>query len=168
MATTNPLKRKKLYFDFNIGPTATRAIFPCTAFRSGVTCGDRFGAVLDGLEALTGSSTAQAKRQREVMAYAVAVGNGTSAALATVAAAGALFVDFIGATIGNGTGGISRLPFLTVGSTTPIFQKAGHSAVFGTSGIIRDFAVRVRRPAATTGVTIHGTIYVQRQHSIEV
>lgn len=164
--TKNPVTRRKLYFDFSLDPTATRAIFPATQFRAGVTCGDRFGAVLDRLEALTGSSPSRTKEQREVTAWAVAVGDAINSAPITFAAAAALYVDFIGATIGNGGGGISRLPFLTVGST--VFLKAGHSAVFGTTGIIRDFAVRVRRPNATTGVTMHGVLYVQRQHSMEV
>ena len=164
--STSPVTRKKLYFDFAISSTATRAIFPCTQFRAGLTCGDRYAAVLDRLEALTGSSNIRTKEQREVTAFAIPVGNATSSAPITFGAAAALYVDFIGATSGNGTGGISRLPFLTIGG--PVFQKAGQSAVFGTTGIIRDFAVRVRRPNATTGVTIHGVVYVQRQHAMEV
>lgn len=165
--TTNPVTRRKLYFDFSIAPTATRAVFPCTQFRAGVTVGDRYGAVLDRFEALTGSSPMRTKEQREVTAWAVAVGDAVNSEPLTFAAAAALYVDFVGATIGNGAaGGISRLPFLTVGGT--VFQKAGQSAVFGTTGILRDFAVRVRRPSANTGVTMHGVIYVQRQHSMEV
>lgn len=163
MATTNPVSKKKLYFDFSIGGAATRAIFPATQFRAGLTCGDRHGGVLDRLEAMTGSTPGH--RQREVSAWAQPVGNATNSSAITSGAGASLYVDFIGATSGNGTGAISRLPFLTVGGT--VFQKAGHSAVYGTAGIIRDFAIRVRR-TGTSGTTIHGVLYVQRQHSLEI
>jgi len=163
MATTNPVTKKKLYFDFSIGGGATRAIFPLTQFRAGLTCGDRHGGVLERLEAVTGSSTG--KRAREVMAWAVPAGNSTNNSTITSGAGAMFYVDFIGATSGNGTGGISRLPFLTVGGT--VFQKAGHSAIYGTGGIIRDAAVRVRR-TGTSATTVHGVLYVQRQHSMEI
>lgn len=164
MSSTAPQIRKKLYFDLAF--TGTRQIVLCTQFRTGVTINERFNGALQALEALTGSSSGVSKAQREVEARFVPAGL-TNAALATslTSVAAPFWLDFIGATIGNGTGGISRLPYLTVGGT--VFQKAGQSAVFGTTGILRHFAVRVRRTGTNT-TTVRGTLYVGRQHSIEV
>jgi hypothetical protein len=166
MATTTPQIRKKLYFDFNIGGTATRAIFACTQFRAGMTMGERYNGALQALEALTGSSPSGLKAQRAVSAYAVPANNPTTA---ITSVGGVLYVDFIGPTIGNGTGGITRIAYQTVGGT--LFQKAGQDAIYGTVGGLRHFAVRVRRSGLTSGAvnqTIRGTVYVSRQHSIEV
>lgn len=164
MATTNPQLRRKLYFDINF--TGTRQIFLCTQFRSGVTIAERFNGALQPAMALTGSSPSMNKARNEVSAWVIPAGL-TNAALATslTSVASPLWLDFIGPTIGNGTGGITRLPYLTVGST--IFQKAGQSAVFGTTGVQRHFAVRVRRTGTNT-TTVRGTLYVARQHSLEV
>lgn len=148
--------RKKLYFDFNMGIGATRVIFPCTqAVQS--AAGDRYGGLLDALEACTLSTPSEVKRRNEVAAWASAV---------TGLSGGALMVDFIGWTSGNGTGPIVKLPFPGVNLTTTD-SKAGQSAVFGTGGIARHFSVRIRRLVTFT-VTTRGTVYVQRQHSIEV
>lgn len=164
MATTAPQIRKKLYFDLNF--TGTRQIFLCTQFRAGVTIAERYNGAMQGLLACTGGSPARLKAENEVTVWALPAGL-TNAALATslTSVAAPLWVDIIGPTIGNGTGGITRLPYLTVGAT--VFQKAGQSAVFGTTGSPRHFAVRVRRTGTNT-TTIRGVVYVQRQHSIEV
>lgn len=166
MATTTPRIRKKLYFDFNIGGTATRAIFPVTQFRAGMTMGERYGGALQALEALTGSSDPALKAQRAVAAWAVLANDPTNPITGTGAA---LYVDFIGPTIGNGTGAITRIAFQTVGGT--LFQKAGQDAIYGTVGGLRHFAVRVRHSGVSGGgisQTLRGTLYVARQHSVEV
>lgn len=164
MATTTPVTRRKLYYDFSIGGGATRAIVPVTQFRAGLTCGDRYGAVLSRLEALTGSSPVANKERNAVMAWAALAGN--SQAGNTITSVGApVWVDFIGATSGNGTGAITRLPYFTVGGT--LFQKPGQEAIYGTAGSIRDIAIRVRR-TGTGATTLRGVLYVQRQHSMEV
>lgn len=166
MSTTTPTIRRKLYFDFNIGGTATRQIFPCTQFRAGLTMGERYGGALQALEALTGSSPAASKAQRAVSAYVVLANDQTNP---ITSVGGTLYVDFIGPTIGNNAGGITRIAYQTVGGT--LFQKAGQDAIYGTAGVLRHFSVRVRRSGITTGdinQTIRGVLYVSRQHSIEV
>lgn len=164
MATTNPQLRRKLYFD--VGFTITRQIFLCTQFRSGVTIAERFNGAMQAAMALTASSPPASKARNEITAVFVPAGTTNASLQTSLTVAGSPFwVDFIGPTIGNGTGGITRLPFLTVGST--LFQKAGQSAVFGTAGGQRHFAVRIRRSGTTT-TTVRGTLYVARQHSLEV
>ncbi|MBV8722260.1 MAG: hypothetical protein JO277_08930 [Candidatus Eremiobacteraeota bacterium] len=167
MATTTPNKRKKLYFDFAITGSATRQIFPVTQFRAGVTCPERFGGFLDALEALTASSNAGAKARNEVSAWAMIANKGDALAAVTIAP---VMIDFIGPTSGNGPGGITRLPYLTVGGNN-LGEKCGQSAIFGTAGVERHFAIRVRRgnvaPGGSTS-TVRGVLYVARQHSIEV
>ena len=164
MASTAPQLRRKLYFDANF--SGTRQIFLCTQFRAGVTIAERHNGVMQAAVALTASSPPAAKARNEVSAWFVPAGL-TNAALATslTSVSAPFWLDFIGPTIGNGTGGITRLPYLTVGST--LFQKAGQSAVFGTAGSQRHFAVRVRRTGTGT-TTVRGTLYVARQHSLEV
>lgn len=163
-------KRRKLYFDFVIAGGATRQIFPCTQVTAG-TVGDRYGNLLDVLEALTGSSPKNLKVKNAVTAFAVAAGQvfaqsgGGSANLTNQGSP--LWVDFIGlsSTFAGGTGPITRLPYQTVGAT--LNQKPGQEAIYGTAGVPRHLAVRVRRTGTGT-TTIRGTCYVQRQHSIEV
>lgn len=163
MSTTHPnTSRKKLYFDFALAAGATRAIFPCTQFRAGLTINERFNGCMTPLMALTGSSTPEAKVEAEVTAWVVSQHGGPGSATVD---GNRLFVDLIGATASTYTGAIFRLPYLTVGGS--ISTKAGQSAVFGTAGIPRHFAVRVRRPSGTAN-TVFGTVYVQRQHSLEV
>src|SRR5512144_1831786 len=161
MASTNPQLRRKLYFDANF--TGTRQIFLCTQFRSGVTIAERFNGAMQAVAALTASSPPASKARNEVSAWFVPAGL-TNAALATslTSVSSPIWLDFIGPTIGNGTGGIARLIYQTVGAT--LFQKAGQSAVFGTAGAQRHFAVRIRRTGTGT-TTIRGVLYVARQHS---
>jgi hypothetical protein len=158
-------KRKKLYFDFSIGINATRAIFPATQFTSSLT-GDRYGGLLDALEACTGSSPADIKRRNEV----TAVAQRTSVVYnnSMVSTGGNFSVQFIQPTTGNGTGPVTPLPFMSPGV---LFTdgKDGNSAVFGVAGTPRHFSVVVRRmPGGGVGTTARGVLYVQRQHSIEV
>ena len=164
MASTNPQIRRKLYFDVNF--SGTRQIFLCTQFRSGVTISERFNGAMQALAALTASSPPASKARNEVTAVFIPAGL-TNAALATslTSVSAPCWLDFIGPTIGNGTGGITRLIFQTVGAS--LFQKAGQSVVFGTAGSPRHFAVRLRRTGTGT-TTVRGVVYVARNHSLEV
>lgn len=58
-----------------------------------------------------------------------------------------------------------QAPYFTAGGvgTTPVPQKFGSSAVFTTHP-----RVRIIASGMTEGEVIRGTLYVQRQHSIEV
>jgi hypothetical protein len=158
-------KRKKLYFDFSIGINATRQIFPATQFTSSLT-GDRYGGLLDALEACTGSSPADIKRRNEVSAWVQRTAQVYSNT--PMATSGQLSVQFVYPTSGNGTGPVVPLPFMTPGFTFTD-GKDGSSAVFGVAGTPRHFSIVVRRPSnANIASTVRGVLYVQRQHSIEV
>jgi hypothetical protein len=95
-----------------------------------------------------------------------------------------VFIDFVQPTFGTaltactGAGGVAnnanvtRLRYITAAGASDL-RKVGMSAVFGTLGSQRHFAVRLRRANAGAGgasgnVSLFGTLYVQRQHSIEV
>jgi hypothetical protein len=161
--------RKKLYFDVLLGSAVSRAFFPCTQFTPGYT-GDRYGGVLAALEACTGGAPNATKVQRAVTAWAVIVGD--SQAGATITSNGSILaVDFVQPTqtVVN-TAAVTRIVYLNPGGTANT-AKPGQDAVYGTLGIIRHFSVRIRRPSAggnSAAVSVRGTLYVQRQHSIEV
>lgn len=169
MATNFKAKHKKLYFDVTMGTTATSALFVCTQFTNG-TPGDRYGNLLIALPALTGSSPASVKAQNAVSAWFQPNSAG-------VTAASPWGVDFVGPTAGMTRGpqsnqaavaALHALPYLTVGTLTPLAQFSGHDAIYSiTAGTTRHIAVRMRR-RGTALSTVSGTLYVQRQHSIEV
>jgi hypothetical protein len=53
------------------------------------------------------------------------------------------------------------------GASVP--NNAGHEAIYGTAGSVRHFSVQVRKLTLAGGaLSVHGVLYVQRQHSIEV
>lgn len=148
--------RKKLYFDVVLAATHTSQTFACTPFRTGLA-GDRYGALLLALEALTGSGNQAAMERNEVAAWF------QPTAMPAATAVG-FNVVFVGPTVGDNLSTTS-LPFMTAGST--VATKAGHSAVFGTAGSLRNFSVKVAKQRAVTAA-VSGVLYVQRQHSIEV
>lgn len=171
-----PLRRKKLYFDvsFQTGPSGTtmmaspqKLVFPCTQFRANYTGGDRYGALLDDLPALTGGSDRNAKRRNEVAAwfqpYSGYANTGDSPT-SNATNIGQVRLDFVQATT-NATGA-SPLPYLTAGGTQ-ITNKYGMTPVF-----TRHFGVRVQRFGLVGPLgdvfTTHGILYVHRQHSIEI
>lgn len=163
------VQRKKLYFDVSIGSAASRAFFPCTQFTPGYT-GDRYGGVLAALEACTGGAPNATKVQRAVTAWFVLAGD--SQAGATITSNGSIMaVDFVQPTqTVAGGASVTRLVYLNPGGTANT-AKPGQDAVYGTLGSIRHFSVRLRRPSVggnSAAVSIRGTLYVQRQHSIEV
>jgi hypothetical protein len=174
-----PLIRKKLYFDVNFGSgtggigqavatTVPALYFPCTQFTNGVA-GDRYGAVLQALEACTGNTPNQIKAQREVSAWFAFAGGGGQ--LTVTSAGSPVAVDFVQptGTVANHAN-VTRLKVLNTAGTTQ-FAKGGFSAIYGTLGIERHFSVRVRKANASgvaTTTSVRGTLYVARQHSIEV
>jgi hypothetical protein len=139
------LKARKLYFDIAI-TGADSAIVPLTE-ESTTTTADRFGALLPTLAPLNGNSPARKKQANEITA--VFVPRVHSGAATTPG----YIVEFVDS---NDT--VS--PFYTAGTTgtTLVSAKGGASAVF-----LRNPRVRIQSSA-----TISGTLYVQRQHSIEV
>lgn len=175
--------RRKLYFDVTWpGGTRSAMYFPCTPFRSSASFGDRFGGLLAAAEALTGSSPHQSLALNEVTAVFVP-NHGPFAGTQFTAQGLPVAVDFVGPTFGTqvvagAPGGgvpnnanVTRLPYLT--PTGKDLTKMGMSAVFGTLGTSRHFSVRLRRPNAGAGsaaanASLYGTLYVSRQHSLEV
>jgi hypothetical protein len=141
--------RKKLFFDVNLS-SATNQAFPCTLFRS-TYAGDRYGGVLNTLQALTAGSLAQAKRQNAVYAWYQRFGAGGAVTTSTANPQVPL-LDFINAT--------------TVGSSATPLANPESGGIAGTSPIYtRDFAVRLRRIGAGTQ---RGVLYVERHHSAEI
>jgi hypothetical protein len=176
MATNFKAKHRKLYFDVTMGGDhLSAAAFVCTQFTNG-TKGDRYGNLLDVLPALTGSANNSVKAQSAVSAW-------FQPNTAGITAAAPWAVDFVGVTatmqsgplpvvgLGSAVAALHGLPYLTAGTFTPLAQFSGHEAIYGTTalsaGAPRHFAVRMRRRGAAT-CTVSGTLYVQRQHSIEV
>jgi hypothetical protein len=171
--------RKKLYFDVAFGGTRSCLYFPATPFRSSTTFGDRFGGLLNAMESLTGNAPNSLKAQSEVMVtFVPAHGAFTGVAYSAHGVA----IDFVQPTFGaqavaGSPGGgvpndanVTRLSYLTTTGAKDL-TKVGMSAIYGTLGTARHFSVRVRRPNAGAGaasVSLYGTLYVQRQHSIEV
>jgi hypothetical protein len=161
--------RKKLYFDVAISSALTRAFFPCTQFTPGYT-GDRYGGVLAALEACTGGAPNATKVQRAVSAWFVKAGD--SQAGQTITSNGSIMaVDFVQPTqTVVTTVAVTRIVYLNPGNTANT-AKPGQDAIYGTLGSLRHFSVRLRRPSAggnAAAVSIRGTLYVARQHSIEV
>jgi hypothetical protein len=181
-----PSIRKKLYFDVVFGSavggvgqavpaTVSALYFPCTQFTPTVP-GDRYGGVLAAVESCTGNSLNIVKARSAIEAWVIAHGGydvqGTPAAALSVTAGGqTLMADFVQptGTVANHAN-VTRLRYYnTAGALQGI--KAGMEAIYGTLGTMRHFSVRVRRSNASgvaSAVSARGTLYVARQHSLEV
>jgi hypothetical protein len=157
---------KKLYFNITwaAGSTLSTKVVPCTPFRASVTIGDRYGALLEALPALTGNSPNTMKERNGVSAWFVPRSGG---AAAVTSAGGPVYVDFVGATLGQTiNNNTALLPYLSLDGTS-VNRNRGTDTIYGTLGQKRDFAVRLRRPTTTTA-SFSGVLYVCRNHSIEV
>lgn len=181
MAANQGKKIRKLYFDVGLPATRTSQAFACTQFAA-ATPGDRYGALMQALEAATGSTPSGIKQQRTVSAWfqsAAAVMENTTTPVPVYNVnfvQPTTNVSNVSGTLGNNLN-LNPLAYFTLGlSVTSGLQrvvpsKAGHEAIFGTAGILRHFAVQISKArAASVGgsVTVHGVLYVQRQHTIEV
>lgn len=169
MAANQGNKPRKLYFDANLGSTTTNQVFLCTQFTAG-TPGDRYGGLLDALEACTGSTLPAIKRSRAVSAWFQA--GAVAGANATTPLNAMLGVQFVQPTANGTNKTLTALSYLTVGNAS-VAGKLGNEAIYGTAGSLRHFAVQVRkfRGSGVGGggtVSVGGVLYVQRQHSIEV
>ena len=158
---------KKLYFNITwaTGATASHKFIPCTPFRASTTFGDRYGALLEALAAVTGNSPNTAKRAGAVAAW-FAPSQGTAGAITT--AGGGVLIDFVAPTYnvtGNSTA-VPLLPYLSIDGTS-VARNKGKDTIYGTLGQQRHFSIRLERPITATA-TFSGVLYVQRQHSIEV
>lgn len=141
------LKARKLYFDITISGNDS-AIVELTE-ESASTPGDRWGAVLPTLTPCNGNSPARKKQQQEITAIFVPQG---------VAAGSTTFMPNFDVRFVDSNE--TAAPFYTAGTTgtTVVAAKAGRSAVF-----LRNPRIQIRSSAS-----VQGTLYVQRQHSIEV
>lgn len=165
----NIVYRKKLYFDVGFNQGIVTMYFPCTATLGGT--GDRYNGLLRPLEALTGGSDASLKARNAVQAWFAPSGTGAIASGNVTSLSQAVAIDFIGITRAGGPT-VTRLPYLAAGSSSPVGPKAGMESIYSiTAGQLRHFAVRLRRPNVGAGaglISLRGTLYVARQHSIEV
>ena len=162
---------RKLYFDVILPATRNSQSFLCTQYTAG-TPGDRYGALLKSVQAVTGSSSPTTKRARAVSAWfqpsAVTAQNVTTPINQLFA------VAFVNPTLNaNYSTALAGLPYRTVGGAA-VTNKEGNEAIYGTAGIQRHFSVQVFKVRAASGIgfggtiSSHGVLYVQRQHSIEV
>jgi hypothetical protein len=158
---------RKLYFNISwaSGSTLSTKIIPCTPFRNSVTIGDRYGALLEALPALTGNSPNTTKERNSVTAFFTPRSGGTNP---PTSAGGPVYVDFVGATLAQTGNNFSTqlLPYLSLDGTS-VARNRGTDTIYGTMGQPRQFAVRLRRPALTTA-SFSGVLYIGRNHSIEV
>jgi len=137
--------RKKLYYDINTGVmlnnagyTAIKAFMASTGANFGVASPDRYGNLMD-VNNFTGA-TGNVARCRQ------AIGAWFQCAAFTVASVGSLFL-----------GGASNVDFL----------QESTSVVVPDPATVRRPRVRLRL-SVTSGGSVQGVLYVQRQHSIEV
>jgi hypothetical protein len=164
---------KKLYFNLtwasgattNAGGAVTKFI-PCTPFRSSVTIGDRYGSLLEPLAAVTGNSSNLLKRAGAVEAWFVVSDNNV---MGRTTVTTAVAIDFVAPTLGvtGNTDAVPLLPYLSVDGTS-VVRNRGKDTIYGTLGQPRHFSIRARRLVAPSTATLSGTLYVARQHSIEV
>lgn len=173
MATNFKQTRRKLYFDVTLNKGQTNAVVCCTQFSNG-TPGDRYGGLLDDMPALTGSSPASNKVRAAVQAwfvpqllfYSSATGLGTSTSPQVQ-----FDVNFCQPTANGANKSVKLLPYLTVGTLAPLNNLSGHEAIYSitNAGAARHFGVRVRRRGSgVASISVCGTLYVARQHSLEV
>lgn len=167
MATNLKQTRRKLYFDITFNRATTNVIVPCTQITAS-SPGDRYGGVLQAVEACQGATPSSVKAKAAVSAWFVP----NQVVLSNATASAKQFaVDFVSPKAGGTNVTATGLPYLTGsagGGVTVVTQFAGHEAIYSiTAGIARNFSCRVRR-AANAGVSVSGTLYVQRQHTIEV
>lgn len=161
---------KKLYFNISwpAGATLSTKFVPCTPFRSSVTLGDRYGALLQALSALTGNSPNVTKERESVTAVYIPRCGTTPAA--PTSAGSPVFVDFVAPTLGFVQGSnvslVPLLPYLSADGTK-VARNVGTDTIYGTLGQARHFSVRLRRPILATA-SMAGVLYVSRNHSIEV
>jgi hypothetical protein len=161
-------KRRKCYFDIMnitqafpspgdagtsrfsiVRPTQQNATTPST---------ERYGGFLDDVAALTGGSPPEVKRRNAVSAW-FQPRPGYSSMLTHR-------VEFVG--VAGTVTAATPLPFLLPGGGVDL-EKAGADAIY-----TRHFRVRLQHiliatvAAGPTIGTVRGTLYLQRQHSIEV
>lgn len=162
---------KKLYFNISwpTGATLSTKFVPCTPFRSSVTLGDRYGALLQALPALTGNSP-NANKERNAVTAVYVPRTGTTPANPTSTGQSVVYVDFCAPTLGFAAGTnvslVPLLPYLSFGGTS-VSRNIGTETIYGTLGQPRHFSVRLRRNASNT-TSMAGVLYVSRNHSIEV
>jgi hypothetical protein len=170
MATNLKQKRKKLYFDLTFNRATTNVITLCTQFTATSPSSERYGGLLDALIAAQGGTAAEQKAKLAVSAWF----QPNTQVLSNATAAGTnrdFTVDFVSPKANAVNVTATPLPYLTGsagGGLTVVALLAGHEAIYSiTVGQTRHFSVRVRRTAAA-GVSVSGTLYVQRQNTLEV
>lgn len=170
MATNLKQKRKKLYFDLLFNRATTNVVTLCTQFTATSPSAERYGGLLDALIAAQGGTANEQKAKLAVSAWF----QPNSQILSNATASGTnrdFLVDFVSPKANGTNVTATGLPYLTGtagGGVTVVSALAGHEAIYSiTVGQTRHFSVRVRR-AADAGVSVSGTLYVQRQNTLEV
>lgn len=170
MATNLKQKRKKLYYDLVFNRATTNVVSLCTQITAGALSTERYGGMLDAVVAAQGATPNETKAKNAVSAWF----QPNTQVLSNATAAGTnrdFLVDFVSpkaSAIGVTATGLPYLTGSAGGGLTTVPVLAGHDAIYSiTVGTIRHFAVRVRR-SVDAGVSVSGTLYVQRQNSLEV
>lgn len=149
--------RRKLYFDVSLGIGIVSQTFACTLSptRAAFATGDRFGSLLAAYQPATASTPAQILRQNNVSAWFQPVTGQQGVGTASGSLIEVFFINWTAA-VSNTTQGCS--------------QGALGSTIAGSSPLaLQEFSAKVRRAgAAGNSLTCQGTLFVQRQHSIEV
>ena len=170
MATNLKQTRRKLYFDLQLNRRVTNALVLCTQFTAG-TPGDRYGGLLQAVESCQGATPSAVKARNAVFGVFVPNFQALSNATSVAAVPRLFFVDFVSPKANATNATATGLPYLTGsagGGVTVVAGNAGHEAIYSiTVGTVRHFSARVRR-FASAGVSVSGTLIVQRQHTIEV
>ncbi|HEV3059594.1 MAG TPA: hypothetical protein VGY48_15195 [Vicinamibacterales bacterium] len=171
MATNLHQKRKKLYFDLTFVRGTTVAVVPCTQFTATSASVERYGGLLDALVSAQGATPGGTKAKMAVSAWFQP--NTRIVSNATAVGAQTFLVDFVSPKAAQIGGTATALPYLTGtagGGLTTISTLAGHEAIYSiTVGAVRHFATRVRRVVGSgVGISVTGTLFVQRQNTLEV
>lgn len=169
MATNLKQKRKKLYYDLVFNRATTNVISLCTQITAGAVSTERYGGMLDAVVAAQGATPNETKAKNAVSAWFQP--NNQVLSNATGGSNRNFEVDFVSPKASAVGVTATGLPYLTGsagGGLTVVAVLAGHDAIYSiTVGTTRHFSVRVRR-TVDAGVSVSGTLYVQRQNSLEV
>lgn len=152
-------KAKKLYFDITV-PTGDVGVYVrCTQVTAGFTSQERYGRLLEDYAAADGSTPKTIRAQREVSAWFQPFSTDADSDFDRVITAANWIIQFMGST----TNALTVENVVFYNGATIDTTRAGFSPV-----ATRHFGVRVKRSGATTGNAARGTLFVQRQHTMEV
>jgi hypothetical protein len=169
--------KKKLYFDFQFTRTGTSKFCPCTftngfAVATSLIIRERYGQLLDALPAATLGTSPQIKERNEVCAW-------FNLATALTSPMERFVIDFVDRrcvqplfSINPANDGVRDNPIYTKNFAVAVRLAYAHTSglrgyTVG-SGPVHAVNVALHTAAVRGPVDYRGTLYVQRQHSIEV